>query len=226
MAFHIFDDDSSALITVDLNRMKIDGDNFGEDTGTTCYLPVFMSKHSGTQNTWFFGSMLMEDHILIFDNTGYDERGASHNIVSFGKKNHATVQQEIKKNYDPTSPNFSHSPDDTTISTLAPPPDEKKDDDVIPDISGDSDSSSQPSQPKDSDSDSSSTTSTPNTDTDSHKRIRPGQQPAGPIDKPPPAGLTPEYIIFMVGKLLSMTSSFESIFSSVWNFIKAMTGKK
>lgn len=121
--------------------MFIDGDNFGEQTGTFCYLPVFMSKHAGTQNTWFVGSMLLQDHIMIFDNSGYDERGASYNIVSFGKKNHATVQDEIKKNYDPKSPGYNPSPLDTTISSLAPPPPppEEKHDDIVPDISGNTD---------------------------------------------------------------------------------------
>ena len=92
MAFKLYDSDDSSLMTMDLTKMFIDGDNFGEQTGTYCYLPVFMSKHSQTQNTWFVGSMLMQDHVMIFDNSGYDERGASYNIVSFGKKNHATVQ--------------------------------------------------------------------------------------------------------------------------------------
>lgn len=219
MAFKLFDADSSTLMTVDLNKMFIDGDNFGEKTGSFCYLPVFMSKHSGTQNTWFFGSMLMEDYIMIFDNSGYDERRASHNIVSLGKKNHAAVQQEIKKNYDTSAANYSPSSDDTTMSSLAPPPKPvTDDDDIIPDISGDG--TDHPKESKDDD-------GTPKKDTDSKDTdtTRPYQQPAehGELVAPP-AGATPEYIIFMFGKMLSLSTSFTSIVMSVWRMISGMLG--
>lgn len=178
MSFNLFDDSSKFLMSVDLNKMFIDGDNFGEKSNSFCYLPVFMSKHSGTQNTWFFGSMLMEDYVMVFDNSGYDERGAQNNIVSFGKKDHAKVQQEIKKNYDTSASNYSPSNDDTSISSTAPPPSENTDDDVIPDIGG-TDVDTTIVQPKDGKDDTTTTTTDGNkkntdTDTNTPTRVRPG----------------------------------------------------
>ena len=35
-------------MTIDLNKMLIDGDNFGEKSGASCYIPVFWHHGSET----------------------------------------------------------------------------------------------------------------------------------------------------------------------------------
>lgn len=52
MAFTLYDSEINHNIVIDLSKTLTDGEAFGQQSGTTCYLPVFMSKHAGTKNTW------------------------------------------------------------------------------------------------------------------------------------------------------------------------------
>ena len=60
-------------MNVDLNHYLVDSDNFNQEYGQYCYVPVFRSYHLKLQNTWFLGSIFMNDYIYVFDNTPYTE---------------------------------------------------------------------------------------------------------------------------------------------------------
>jgi hypothetical protein len=111
------------------------------------------------------------------------------------------------------------------MSSIAPPP-QIPDDTVIPDISipVNPDTTIEPKDgttvlPKDD------TTIKPKDDTtDPSIRVRPGQESITPHgdDVAPPAGLTPEFIMYMIGKMLSLSGSFTSIIMSVYGMIKGL----
>jgi hypothetical protein len=83
-------------MSVDLNHYLVDSDNFGEAWGEYCYIPLFRSYHLKLQNTWFLGSIFMNDYIYVFDNTPYTEKMEDYNLVGFGLKNHAAVQSGVE----------------------------------------------------------------------------------------------------------------------------------
>lgn len=97
MSFLLYDDDTEYKMETDLQDMFVDGDNFGEESGKFCYVPVFMSKHSGTKNTWFVGSLFLRKYVMVLDNTPYDERNENFNTVSFGIKDTSNIRKELNK---------------------------------------------------------------------------------------------------------------------------------
>lgn len=68
------DEGGSYPFNVKLADHLVDGDNFGQTTGQYCYIPLFRSYHLSLQNTWFLGSIFMDDYVFVFDNTPYTEK--------------------------------------------------------------------------------------------------------------------------------------------------------
>lgn len=236
MSFLLYDDDTEYKMETDLQDMFVDGDNFGEESGRFCYAPVFMSKHSGTKNTWFVGSLFLRKYVMVLDNTPYDERDENFNTVSFGIKDTSNIRKELNKQYNRDSSLYAPSEYDTTTSiheVVAPSkpekkPDNEKTEEVIPDRTdetGDGDSNAD----GDADADKSDTADHGHESYEEDKTkaddggvpfARPGRRSRSYVDPngeiaEPPFGFTPEYIIYMIGKLLTMTGSFTSILSSI-----------
>lgn len=68
---------------MELNTHFIDGSNFGYEADKYCYIPIFRSQlEDSDANTWFIGSLFLDEHVLIFDSEPKD--GAS---ISFAAKN-------------------------------------------------------------------------------------------------------------------------------------------
>ena len=105
---------------VDLNHYLVDSDNFGGNFGEHCYVPLFRSIHTNLQNTWFLGSIFMNDYVYVFDNTPYTEQMEDYNLVGLGLKNHGAVQAGVEKQYNKKSSTYAPSPDDTTTKASLP----------------------------------------------------------------------------------------------------------
>jgi len=99
---------------VNLNKYLIDGDNFGQETGQFCYIPVFRSYHLKLQNSWFLGSIFMDDYVFVFDNTPYTEKQQDFMTISIGLKNKDATQLAVETQYNKRSPLYAPSKEDTT----------------------------------------------------------------------------------------------------------------
>jgi len=84
LSMHLSDSSNNSFdFTVDLNTYFIDGSNFGYDVNQYCYIPLFRSQlQDADVDTWFIGSLFLDEHVLIFDSEARD--GAS---ISFAAKN-------------------------------------------------------------------------------------------------------------------------------------------
>ena len=89
LTMHLSDGGSSFDFTVELSTHFIDGSNFGFDAGQYCYVPVFRSQlEDDDTDTWFVGSLFMDQHVLVFDG-GADDSA----VISFAAKNQNTLKK-------------------------------------------------------------------------------------------------------------------------------------
>lgn len=74
-----------------MKDLLLDGSNFGQEAGQSCYIPVFRSLQE-EQDTWFVGSLFLSDYVFVFDNTHYDEHNYNFTTIAIGKKSSKPVE--------------------------------------------------------------------------------------------------------------------------------------
>ena len=100
--FKVLDvDGKSRFIEAFHKDMLVDGSIFGFPTGAYCYIPIFRSQVSNIayKNTWFVGSMFMNNYVTIYDNTGSntDSGGNPIPVIGLGKKNFDCVRCGVQE---------------------------------------------------------------------------------------------------------------------------------
>lgn len=106
-------------------KFLVDGENFGHQKNTYCYLPVFrygLHNSDGSDaycinneddpvcNTWYAGSLVWDDYTLVLDNSPNDNNAANaYSAMGFGVKNTDLTQNlaakytEVNGDYEPVS---------------------------------------------------------------------------------------------------------------------------
>ena len=83
-----------------------------DETEYTCFLPVFRNPQS--VNDYTLGSLFLEDHIWVFDNSHRDERGDQFLTIGFGQK--AVVSNSaLSSRYDKNSKSYQPSKEDQSV---------------------------------------------------------------------------------------------------------------
>ena len=74
---------------MDLKTHLIDGANFGQAASQYCYIPLFRSQlQDSDADTWFVGSLFLDEHVLIYNGGGKDVVS-----LSFATKNTTTLNK-------------------------------------------------------------------------------------------------------------------------------------
>ena len=76
MTFSLFDDETSFEMQTNSRDFLVDGEAFGHNKGQYCYIPTFVyglaNPTEREENTWFAGSLVWHQYIVVLDNTPAD----------------------------------------------------------------------------------------------------------------------------------------------------------
>ena len=99
----IFDDYSrQTFYIVDDPKFLLTGNQLG-DTNETCYLPIFRSVNL-KQNTWYLGSLFLNNYYLVLDASPNVEQKLLCNTVGLAPINPENLIGSM--HYDPSSPAY------------------------------------------------------------------------------------------------------------------------